>query len=395
MSTRWWSTLIGIVTTLEQAHIDYTLLENTSLYVQGALSAPPTRLALAVQWDLFQRACELFATTPEERVDEVGHASFTREEVNITLTCQYNMVVVTDPERLRVEHNGQNLWVKALDFYVRTLPANNECVQAIKAYWHTLQEHNNHLNAQAWNQETYNAWLARFGAPEEAATRLRTNPRARLGSLVPHLPELQGRKIINLLGSHGARAIALALLGAKATVVDISSENASYALDVARAAGVDLRYIVSDVLSLPGFELDASYDLVLLELGVLHYFVDLEPLMGTITRLLRPGGLLLLQDFHPISTKLITSRGARHKVSGNYFDKSIITQTVATSKHLNPTHQEHIPIVYQRQWTLGEIVTAIASSGLIIASLTEEPNPKLDDRGIPKLFTITAHKSAK
>ncbi|WP_420799333.1 class I SAM-dependent methyltransferase [Ktedonospora formicarum] len=263
----------------------------------------------------------------------------------------------------------------------------------MKAYWHTLQEQNNHLNAQAWNQETYNAWLARFGTPEEAASRLHKNPRARLGSHVPHLPELQGRKIINLLGSHGAKAIALALLGANATVVDISSENAAYALDVARAAGVDLRYIVSDVLSLPESELDASYDLVLLELGVLHYFVDLEPLMSTITRLLRPGGLLLLQDFHPISTKLITSRGARHKVSGNYFDKSIITQTVATSKHLNPAYQEHTPVVYQRQWTLGEIITAIATSGLIIASLTEEPNPKLDDRGIPKLFTVTAHKS--
>lgn len=394
MSAHWWSTLTNIITALEQARIDYTILDRASLYAQGVLAEPPARLEVAVQWDLFPRAQDLFAAVPSERVEAMAYASFARRGIDVMLTCQYNAVVATDPDRLRVEHEGRSLWVKALDYYTRTLPAEDERVRAIKAHWHGLQEHNNRLNAQAWNQETYSAWLARFGTPEEAAQRLRKDPRGRLGSLAHYLPNLAGKKVMNLLGSHGAKAIALALLGTSATIVDISNENAAYALDVARAAGVDLRYIVSDVLHLAETELDASYDLVFLELGVLHYFVDLEPLASIITRLLRPGGLLLLQDFHPISTKLITSKGPRHKVSGNYFDKSLITKPVATSKHLATTQQEAAPVVYQRQWTLGEIVTAIASSGLIIAMLTEEPNPKLDDRGIPKLFTLTARKRA-
>ena len=56
--------------------------------------------------------------------------------------------------------------------------------------------------------------------------------------------------------------------------------------------------------------------MVLMELGVLHYFLDLAPLLEVAARLLRPGGQLLLRDFHPVSTKLITSRGKKHKVAG-------------------------------------------------------------------------------
>lgn len=35
----------------------------------------------------------------------------------------------------------------------------------------------------------------------------------------------------------------------------------------------------------------------------------------TVAPLLRPGGRLVLREFHPVSTKLITSRGKKHKVS--------------------------------------------------------------------------------
>jgi len=35
---------------------------------------------------------------------------------------------------------------------------------------------------------------------------------------------------------------------------------------------------------------------VLLELGVLHYFIDLQPLVLVIRQLLRPGGRLILRS---------------------------------------------------------------------------------------------------
>jgi SAM-dependent methyltransferase len=69
------------------------------------------------------------------------------------------------------------------------------------------------------------------------------------------------------------------------------------------------------------FALAGQYDVVLLELGVLHYFVDLLPLMSKVEQLLRPGGRFLLREFHPVSTKLISSKGKKHKVAGHYFSQ--------------------------------------------------------------------------
>ncbi|WP_259391974.1 hypothetical protein [Paenibacillus thiaminolyticus] len=43
--------------------------------------------------------------------------------------------------------------------------------------------------------------------------------------------------------------------------------------------------------------------------GILHYFQEMGPLFDVVFRLLAQGGRLILQDFHPVSTKLISSRG--------------------------------------------------------------------------------------
>nr|WP_236838665.1 class I SAM-dependent methyltransferase [Caldalkalibacillus salinus] len=211
--------------------------------------------------------------------------------------------------------------------------------------------------------------------------------------------DVRGLKIGNLLGSNGTKAVALALLGADVTVVDIAPENARYAHALADHAGVSIRYIVSDVLALPQQELTGDYDVIMMEFGILHYFIDLSPLMENVYHLLKPGGRLVLQDFHPISTKLISSRGRtakirKHKVDGDYFDSSIKETEVAYAKFLPEEEKQDMQKVQIRQWTLGEIVTAIAQSHLMVKELVEAPNRSSEvfDKGIPKSFTIVAEK---
>lgn len=45
-----------------------------------------------------------------------------------------------------------------------------------------------------------------------------------------------------------------------------------------------------------------------------------------------------------------------------------------------------------RRWTLGEVVTAAAGAGLVVRRLEEEPGVRLDDAGVPKLFTLVAER---
>nr|WP_171016930.1 class I SAM-dependent methyltransferase [Pseudalkalibacillus caeni] len=248
-------------------------------------------------------------------------------------------------------------------------------------------------NESAWNQNNYDALINRYGSPADAASKIMKNPAARLRPLNGLFGDIKGKRVVNLMGSHGSKAVALSLLGAQATVIDFSEENASYARDLAEKANTSIRYIVSDVLNLTDDSLWESFDYVLMELGILHYFMDLAPLFDVIKKLLSPGGRLVLHDFHPISTKLITSKGKKHKVDGNYFNPSLSAANVAYSKHLSTEATDEHEVLL-RKWTLGEIITAIAEENLVIKKLSEEPNIKVHDIGIPKTFTVVAEKGA-
>lgn len=254
------------------------------------------------------------------------------------------------------------------------------------------------MNEESWNKESYDAWVRRFGEPAEEARKIKKDPVKTFFALSGKFGDVNGKKIMNLMGSNGTKAAALALLGADVTVVDFSEGNKRYAMELAKEAEVKIKYILSDVLKLPEEELTGDYDIVFAEMGILHYFTDLKPFMNLIYKLLGNNGLLVIRDFHPISTKLISSRGStakirKHKVTGDYFDTSLIEKDVSYSKYLTD-NEEHEKVLL-REWNLGEIVTAVAQEGFIIKSLDEEANLSSDvfDKGIPKTFMITAEKN--
>lgn len=257
----------------------------------------------------------------------------------------------------------------------------------------------NNTGQEAWLEDTYEAWVERFGKPIEAAAKIKKDPAVRLYPILPYFGEIKDKKIANLMGSNGTKAVALALLGAQVTVIDISEGNGKYAEALAAAAGVDIHYIVSDVLQLSPEVLRPEYDVVFAELGILHYFTNLKPFFEVAYSLLKRGGRFIIRDFHPVTTKLISSRGStakvrKHKVDGDYFDTTLEENEVSFAKYLPEGIVTETQKVYWRRWTLGEIVTAAADSGLVIKLLHEEPNlsSEVYDKGIPKTFTIAADK---
>ena len=253
-------------------------------------------------------------------------------------------------------------------------------------------------NLLAWRFDTYSAWINRYGLPADAAAKIRDNPTKSLKAILSYLGIPTGKRIINLMGSSGVKAVALSVLDADVTIVDISPSNARYARELADAAGVTIRYVISDVLSLADNKSEVgSFDIAFAELGIVHYFTDLHPLMHVVSQILRPSGRFILRDFHPVSTKLIKFRGStakvrKYKVDGDYFDDTLERKPVSFSKHIPASENREVPTVIWRKWTLGEIVTAVASSGMRIMALSEEPNLSSDvfDAGIPKTFTLVA-----
>ncbi|MDN5300294.1 MAG: hypothetical protein PWP51_2847 [Clostridiales bacterium] len=258
---------------------------------------------------------------------------------------------------------------------------------------------------RVWNQAAYDAWLNKYGEPEVYASKLAQKPIKALGTLIPHFGDVHGKKILNLMGSNGAKALCLALLGANVTIVDFSEANRRYAEAMFQSQNVSVDYIVSDVCAYNDASANQTYDTVFAEMGILHYFTDLSDFLQIPMRYLKPGGHFIIRDFHPVSTKLIVSRGStakirKHKVEGDYFSTELTAQQSALSKYqTNVSSAENTEsvdnqTVWLRHWTLGEIITAVAGTGLCIQALIEEPNLSSEqyDRGIPKTFILTAKK---
>lgn len=250
-----------------------------------------------------------------------------------------------------------------------------------------LQDQFARVNKIAWEMKAYQAWIRRFGEPEVLAQMLKEDPRTPLRYWLKYIGDPSGKRVLNLLGSNGRKAICLALLGADVTVVDLSEENRLYACETAASAGVSLHYICSDALKIPDEASLGGFDIVLMEFGILHYFTDLNAIFAVVKRRLGANGRLLLTDFHPFARTWMSTRNLPHP-SGTYFDGSVQEGEVAYAKLLPEEERAGLGKVLTRSWTVGEIINAVAAQGLFIRTFEEIPS-KINP-GLPEYYTLVA-----
>lgn len=232
-------------------------------------------------------------------------------------------------------------------------------------------------NRDAWNARRYESWVAAYGPPEQEARALAADPAFKARRLLPHMGDISGKQICNVQGSHARVAVALALLGAEATVIDFAEENRRYGLELAAAAGVTIDYRLSDAMAAGGLGL-APFDFVAMELGILHYHQDIAAFFRVMAGLLKPGGRMILNEFHPARMKL------RLQPGGDYFN----TQPIV-SEAPNPTGSgESLGTCVLRFWNLGEVVTSAIEAGFVIQKLIELPD--WDDPKFPGMYTLVA-----
>ena len=241
-------------------------------------------------------------------------------------------------------------------------------------------------NRTAWNTAPYQAWTARYGPPDVAASRILADPRRIARRVLSHLPDPAETRIANPLGSHGSVAVALAVLGAQVTVFDIASGNARYARELATAAGVGIDYVVGDFLECAPAHSE-RYSAACMELGITHYFHSLDAFALTLHGILSPGSTLVLAEFHPLVKKALAIGGGEARLSGDYFTHEV----EAAATPYDAFTGANVPECTVRRWTLGEIVTAFAQADFRIAKLAEHPHPECT--ALPGEFTLVATRA--
>jgi SAM-dependent methyltransferase len=259
-----------------------------------------------------------------------------------------------------------------------------------------MQKNQSEINRKAWSYRAYEFWTSNNGLPGDCARAMMAEPEKFLRRHIEFLGDVKGKKIANLLGSNGRKAISLALLGADVTIVDISAENQKYAMELAREAGVNITYLVSDFLELDISELKDCFDIVFLEGGILHYFSDLYTVADKIYELMKTGGKLVLNDFHPFRKILkvrdiFEVRDDNLELTGDYFEKELVPGEVAYQKYFPMNEQNEFSKCLLRYWTMGEIISSFAAAGFIIEKLAE--GPRFDShKNISGEFTLVASK---
>lgn len=180
---------------------------------------------------------------------------------------------------------------------------------------------------------------------------------------------------IHLQCSHGLDVLSLLNLGVSQVVgIDISQEMLGQALRKSEALGAPARWIESDVLSVPA-SLNNAADLVYTGRGALPWVHDLDAWAQVVVRLLKPGGRLFVHEGHPL-TWVWDTEANTYQLDPNgrsYFDNRALPNEdfpAAATAQFTPAG-EPVPKAWEWQWTLGEVVTAVAKAGLQIEHLEE------------------------
>lgn len=199
-------------------------------------------------------------------------------------------------------------------------------------------------------------------------------------SLFPSEVEILGDlsncpKAVHLQCSHGLDTLSLLNLGVGAVVgVDLSTSMLALAERKATALGANAKWVHADVLSLPAF-LDGVADLVYTGKGALPWVLDVTSWAAGVARLLRPGGTLFLLEGHPLNW-VWEQASSVHELAGDhssYFDVQPRRNSgfpASAVERLTP-EGELPPPARERQWTLGQVVTALANAGFQIERLEE------------------------
>jgi SAM-dependent methyltransferase len=226
----------------------------------------------------------------------------------------------------------------------------------------------------------------------------------------PFLQDLHAncRRAIHLQCAGGLDTLSLWNHGAQEVVgVDISERMIECACRKADALGASARWVCCDVLDTP-HDLDGTADLVYTGKGSLLWIMDLGRWAKVVARLLKPQGRFYLFEGHPL-TWVWDPTATEYRLDpdpryGNYFSNDITSEQGWPTEYMPESAvppQENQARKYERQWTLSQIVNALADAGLRLKRLEEHPDPYWNQfpnlpedtaRRLPQSFSLLMSK---
>ena len=187
-----------------------------------------------------------------------------------------------------------------------------------------------------------------------------------------------GQDVAHLQCNCGQDSLSLAQLGARVTGVDIADEPIAFARRLSEDTGIGATFCRADVLDWLE-ESDQRFDAAFATYGVVGWLCDLWRWARGVRRVLRPGGRLVLLEFHP-SVWSYEKGGA---LRDPYFLDGAIDEPGVrdyVGERLAPSGYtaglegfENPEPSYGFQWTVAQTMQALIDAGLVIEQVREYP----------------------
>ncbi|PJJ59873.1 class I SAM-dependent methyltransferase [Hymenobacter chitinivorans] len=181
------------------------------------------------------------------------------------------------------------------------------------------------------------------------------------------LGDVAGRRILHLQCHFGQDSLSLARLGAQVTGVDLSDAAIAAARQLSAEIGVAAEFICCDIHELPQhLPADVRFDVVFTSYGVLGWLPDLPRWAALVSHYLRPGGRLVLAEFHPV-VWMFDNDFTRLQYS--YFNTGPIEETEVGTYADREAGIVHQSITWNH--SLSEVIGSLLGQGLQLTSFRE------------------------
>ena len=218
------------------------------------------------------------------------------------------------------------------------------------------------------------------------------------------LGDITGKSILHLQCHFGQDTISLGRMGAKVTGVDLSNEAIEQAKLLSKKTNIETEFICCDIYDLPN-HLDKKFDIVFTSYGTIGWLPDLSKWAQIISKYLKPGGIFVFAEFHPVVWMFDNNF---KKIKYNYFNSGAIIET-ETGTYANKDAEIEGEFITWNH-SISEVVNSLISNNLEIKSLNEydyspydcfneteniSPNKfriKHLDNKIPMVYSIVATK---
>lgn len=242
-----------------------------------------------------------------------------------------------------------------------------------------LRKHLHEENRLSWNvaTEVHNSHKA------DQSKFLREGGSTLFPEEIELLGDIAGKSLVHLQCNAGQDSLSLAKLGAAVTGVDISDTAIEFAQKLSAESGIPATFYRADVYDWLATTSD-RFDVVFSSYGAIVWLSDIETWAKGVASILKPGGKLVLIEFHPLINILDDDWAIKYDyfnegraasfdsgigdyvaMSGSVLAPSGYLEGVQDFKNPHPGHEFN--------WTVSELVTATINAGLRLTILREYP----------------------